>query len=296
MGKLLWSRGETPGGTAYRWIPVSGRPELNGTIETAGAPVIERYSPQQAQIFGEDASLYDRFRPSYPRELMEAVVAETADLPVLEIGAGTGKATRALLALDKTVHALEPDQRMASVLEVNCAGSPLHVEYTALEMANLTPGSYDLAVAAQSWHWIDREFGYDLVADALVEDGVLALIWHHASPEQGIFGTALSQLYRRLASTIVDPFPGSKASDFDPATEPFAATKRFRTWSRLEHRWQRHLDAAGLIGWLCSGSDHRLLGVEERSELMTGIAALVAEFDHEVTINMTTVAHLAYRV
>jgi SAM-dependent methyltransferase len=269
---------------------------LNGTVETVGASVIERYPPQKAQIYGEDAALYDRFRPSYPRELMEAIVAETTNLPVLEIGAGTGKATRALLALGKAVHVLEPDRRMASVLEGSCAGGPVEVENVGLEAANLAPGSYDLVVAAQSWHWVDRELAYDQVADALVEGGVLALIWHRPSPEQGIFGAALSQLYRRLAPNVLDPFPGAGGADFDPATEPFAATKRFRTWSRLEHRWQRHLDAAGLVGWLCSGSDHRVLGVDERSELMTGIAALVAEFDHQVTINMTTIAHLAYRV
>ncbi len=275
---------------------MNGRPELNGTVKTVGASVIEHYSSQQAQSFGEDPSLYDRFRPSYPRELMESVVAETADLPALEIGAGTGKATRALLALGKAVHALEPDRRMASVLEVNCADSAISVEYATLETASLPPSSYDLAVAAQSWHWVDPDIGYDLVGDALVEGGVLALIWHHPSHHQGMFGAALTHLYRRLAPSIAIPFPGSKASDYDPTTEPFSATKRFRTWSRLEHRWQRRLDAAGLIGWLCSSSEHRLLELEERAELMTGVAALIAEFDHEVSINMTTVAHLAYRV
>jgi SAM-dependent methyltransferase len=265
------------------------------SYQSVGAPVIERFSAEQAQVFGEDPGLYDRFRPNYPRDLMEAVVADSGDLPALEIGAGTGKATKALLALGKHVHALEPDRRMSSVLEMSCAGGPVTVEHATLETADLLPSSFGLVVAAQAWHWVDREIGYDLVADALVEGGVLALVWHHPSPQQGKLGMAMAQLYAELAPSITKPWPGSKASDFDPATEPPAATRRFRDWTRVEHRWQRRLDAAGVVGWLCSSSDHRLLPLDQRATLMAGVAALVAELGPEVAVNMTTVAHLAHR-
>lgn len=258
--------------------------------------MIEPRGAEQAQIFGEDAVLYDRFRPSYPRDLMEAVVAESGELPVLEIGAGTGKATKALLALGKRVHALEPDRRMAAILETACAGGPVTVEYATLETADLRPSSFGLAVAAQSWHWVDREIAYDLVADTLTEGAGLALVWHHPRPDQGLLGEALKQLYTELAPTMPHLWPGVRASGFDPAAEPFAATKRFRTWSRIEHRWERHLDPAGLVGWLCSTSEHRLLPIDQRTQLMTGVAALAAELGPELAIDMTTIAHLAYRV
>ena len=97
---------------------------------------------------------------------------------MLEIGAGTGKATRALLALGKTVHALEPDTRMASVLELNCGDGSMRVERATLEDADLPTQAFDLALAAQAWHWVDPKVGYDLVADALVQSGTLALMWH----------------------------------------------------------------------------------------------------------------------
>ena len=112
--------------------------------------MINRYPSEQAQIFGEDPSLYERFRPGYPRELMEAVVADTGDGPVLEIGAGTGKATRALVALGKQIHALEPDARMASVLQVTCGDGLIGLEQHTLEHANLPHERFSLAVAAQS--------------------------------------------------------------------------------------------------------------------------------------------------
>lgn len=258
--------------------------------------MVARYSSEQAQIFGEDPSLYDRFRPGYPRELMEEIVNETSDLPALEIGAGTGKATKALLALGKTVHALEPDHRMAAMLEVNCNGAPIRIEKATLESAHLEPDAYDLVLAAQAWHWLDGDLAYDLAADSLVPGGLLALIWHHPHPDQGLFGSAMEQLYARLAPGMSHVWPGVKAVDFDPSLEPAQAVERFRGWSRREHRWKRRLDAPSLIGWLCSSSDHRLLPMEERLQLMAGVAALIGELGDEVTVDMTTVAHLAYRV
>lgn len=250
----------------------------------------------ESQVFGEDPSLYERFRPGYPQQLMELVVADTSVRPVLEVGAGTGKATRALVALGKHVHALEPDPRMAALLQLTSGDGLIRIDHATLETADLDPASYGLVVAAQSWHWVDREIAYDRVANALAPAGKLALIWHHPVRRQGLFGEAMGQLYAELAPTMTSILPGSKGRDFDPAKEPFSATKRFRSWSRQEHRWQRRLDAPNLIGWLCSQSEHRMLPLEQRTELMAAVAALVEELGGQVVVNMATVAHLAYRV
>jgi SAM-dependent methyltransferase len=249
----------------------------------------------RSQSFGEAPALYDRFRPGYPRQIVEAIVADTGPRPVLEIGAGTGKATKALVALGKKVHALEPDPRMAAVLDLNCRqpGGVEVLPYT-LETAPLAPESYELALAAQSWHWVDPLVGYDLVAAALVPGGRLALMWHTPRPRQGLFGEALAQLYSRMAPAIGRPLPGANGIDLDPTADP-AATVRFGDWTRLEHHWQREIDAAGLVGWLCSSSSHRMLPLAARTELLTAVSALVDEFGGMVTIDMATTAHLARR-
>ena len=249
-----------------------------------------------ARIFGEDPILYDRFRPGYPRDLMETVISGTGRGPVLEIGAGTGKATRALLALGRPVYALEPDPRMAAVLELNCGKANLSVVRTSLEEARLPVGAFGLAVAAQTWHWVDPATAYEQVAGALGPDGRLALLWHHPLDDQGPVGEAMARLYARLAPTIGAIWPGMEASDFDPPRDHVGAAARFRAWTFHEHRWQRRLDTVGLVGWLCSSSAHRLLPVPQRVELMTAVAALVQEMGGEVTVAMRTVAHLGLRV
>ena len=72
----------------------------------------------RALSFGARAEAYERFRPGYPAELFDRVIAY-AGRPVrsaLEIGAGTGKATRVLAARGVAVTATEPDGAMLAEL------------------------------------------------------------------------------------------------------------------------------------------------------------------------------------
>ena len=74
---------------------------------------------EQRLVFGEVAEQYDRARPSYPDELFDAIIEHGglhAGDAALEIGAGTGKATRGFVARGLAVHALEPSPGMARVL------------------------------------------------------------------------------------------------------------------------------------------------------------------------------------
>ena len=76
-------------------------------------------------IFDEDAELYDRARPGYPAELMEDLRSFAGLGPgstVIEIGPGTGQATRGLLAQGWRVVALEPGRELAAVARRVLAG------------------------------------------------------------------------------------------------------------------------------------------------------------------------------
>ncbi|MFV0259953.1 MAG: class I SAM-dependent methyltransferase [Acidimicrobiales bacterium] len=256
------------------------------------APTVDRSTGLR---FGEAVALYDRFRPSYPRDVIEAVVADAGAGPVLEVGAGTGKATKALLALGHPVHAIEPDGRMAGALTLNCPSDAVTVVPTTFEQAGLTAGGYRLVVAAQSWEWVDPSVAYERAAMALGPGGHLALVWHQPAPGQGLFGEAIRHIYRRvephLARTIL---PGSATVSFRPGRVA-AATAAFPTWTRVEHEWSRDIDAAGLVGWLCSEVRYLVLDPERRTRLMVAVARLVDEFGGIVSVPMTTVAHIGRR-
>jgi len=111
----------------------------------------------RALSFGVIAQAYERFRPGYPVELFDAVMTY-AGQPVrtaLEIGAGTGKATRLFAQRGITVTATEPDGAMLAELRKHVPAIVTTVQ-TAFE--DLRPGeSYGLVYAAAALHWTKPE-------------------------------------------------------------------------------------------------------------------------------------------
>jgi SAM-dependent methyltransferase len=118
---------------------------------------------ERALTFGSAASAYERFRPGYPDELVDEVLAYAGGPlhAALEIGAGTGKTTRAFAGHGITVTASEPDPAMLAELRKHVPGTVTTVQ-AAFEDLPLA-AAYDLVFAAASLHW--TKAGTSLVAD-----------------------------------------------------------------------------------------------------------------------------------
>jgi SAM-dependent methyltransferase len=129
---------------------------------------------ERARSFGAVASAYERSRPGYPDALVDEVIAY-AGRPVhtaLEIGAGTGKATRVFAARGIGVTATDPDPAMLAELRLHVPDSVVTI---AAAFEDLPLGStYDLVFAAASLHWTTPEGRWERVAALLVDSGVFA--------------------------------------------------------------------------------------------------------------------------
>jgi len=129
---------------------------------------------ERALSFGSAAAAYEQFRPGYPGELVDEVLSY-AGRPVrtaLEIGAGTGKATRAFAGRGMAVTATEPDPAMLAELRKHV---PETVETVrgAFEELPLTT-TYDLVFAAAALHWTNPDGRWARVAGLLNPGGVFA--------------------------------------------------------------------------------------------------------------------------
>lgn len=133
-------------------------------------------------VFDEVASLYDRVRPGYPDELFADLADVTglgAGSAVLEVGCGTGQATRALAALAGTVTALEPGAELAALAHRRLADlGGVTVEHTDFEHWDDRGSRFDLLVAASSWHWVDPAVRWRRADDVLRGEGWTALLGH----------------------------------------------------------------------------------------------------------------------
>ncbi len=111
--------------------------------------------------FGNRVKEYNLYRPGYPGELITFLQVQNLldkNSVVADIGAGTGKLTSMLLPEVKQVHAIEPNEPMLAVCKHNLSThANLHCIDATAEKTTLPDHSIDLIVAAQAFHWFDKQ-------------------------------------------------------------------------------------------------------------------------------------------
>jgi len=141
-------------------------------------PTVER-----GRSFDAWASEYDRYRPTYPDALFSQIAREL-ELPgspqVVDVGAGTGRASIAMASLGWLVTAVEPGGPMLDVLRSRAAeeGLPIQAVQATAEATTLEPAKFDLATAAQAFHWFDKPAALAEMARIVRPGGGIALFWN----------------------------------------------------------------------------------------------------------------------
>ena len=137
----------------------------------------------RARAFDGWAEDYERFRPGYPRELFNRI-ASAFHLPphpaAVDLGAGTGKVSRAMAALGWQVTAVEPGPRMIDVHRRAAASDGVEVETIqgTAEDTGLDDAGYDVATAGEAWHWFDGPRALVEIARILKPGGGFAFFWN----------------------------------------------------------------------------------------------------------------------
>lgn len=154
-----------------------------------------------ASSFDKVALEYDRSRPHYPSALVEDVIAISRTPPggrMLEIGAGTGKATSSFADRGFEIMAVEPGKTMLSVARKNLASHPkVRFQCARFEDASVEVASYDLVFAAQSFHWVDPAVRYVKSAESLKTSGWLAVFWHGTRPADSALARRVNTVLQR---------------------------------------------------------------------------------------------------
>jgi len=131
-----------------------------------------------SKAWGHSAEVYERARPEYPPEAIDFLheLGLSDDSDVLDLAAGTGKLTRALIAAGARVTAVEPLFAMRQMLQQRLPEATV-MEGTA-ERIPVQDASADLVTVAQAFHWFDAPRAAEEIARALRPGGGLAAIWN----------------------------------------------------------------------------------------------------------------------
>lgn len=244
--------------------------------------------PVSGLLFGSVADRYERYRLGYPPELLEAVV-QYAGRPLraaLEVGAGTGKATRLFAAAGVAVTALEPDAQMAALLVRTTQGLPVEPALTTFEQFR-TGRRFDLVYAAAAWHWTDPRTRWAKAVELLAPGGVLALFGRSAELMDPALFAAVDDIERRLlpeeSQTAGHPWSIGDMAGTDglaDVTEHSLPGVVTRT-------------AANFVGRLATASAYLGLQPEHRAEILRQVGAVLPG---QVDIDNTVRLALARRI
>jgi SAM-dependent methyltransferase len=136
------------------------------------ASVTERQ--ERAMSFGSIAEDYDGVRPQAPQHAVDWLVPPGCAVAV-DVGAGTGLFTRALVEKAAQVIAVEPDARMRKVLAARSPG--VRVVEGRGESIPLSDAAADAVFASSAWHWMDPERAVPEIGRVLRDGGRFGLIW-----------------------------------------------------------------------------------------------------------------------
>ncbi|MFF1921233.1 class I SAM-dependent methyltransferase [Streptomyces sp. NPDC058221] len=248
----------------------------------------------RALSFGAIAEAYERFRPGYSVELFDRVAAY-AGQPVrtaLEIGAGTGKATRLFARQGVSVTATEPDGDMLAELRRHV---PASVRTTQAAFEDLRPGeTYGLVYAAAALHWTKPEGRWLRVAALLEPGGVFASFGgpiHLADPV-----VADSVRTARAPFLEDDDIPSPDGTPPEHAMQWPGTELRRSEWftdvqqSLVERRLT--MGARDYVGHLSTISAYLVLPAQEREQVFGRIMRVLPE---TVELVADVTVHLARR-
>lgn len=255
-------------------------------------------------MFGEVAELYDRYRPVYPEQLVDDVVSFAGldgRQAVLEVGAGTGKATRMFAARGIPVVAVEPSEEMAEVWRRSNAAYPaLEIERGDFETWDPAGRSFPLVFSAQAWHWVNPDLGYAKARSVLSPEGLLAVFWNRPAWERSEMRGALIAAYEESVPEVPPDGPMHPANTLPGADDDWeaeiAAADGLGAPEVRNYDWSQSYSADEYLGLLDTTSEVRLLDDHQVTALLAAVRAVLAAHGDVLTLPMSTRLCLARRV
>jgi SAM-dependent methyltransferase len=217
----------------------------------------------RARSFGAAAGVFERARPGYPDAAVDWLVPAGATT-VLDLGAGTGKLTRALAARGLDVVAVEPLAEMRAGL-ATALPAVRALEGTA-EAIPLDDDSVDAITVAQAWHWVDPVRATAEAARVLRPGGTLGLVWNRRD-ERVDWVARIGAVMGSGDAELIE----MEEIEIGP---PFGPTEAFVT------DWERPMDVDLLVEMASSRSYVITATSRRRKEILDGIRRVVESDPH----------------
>jgi SAM-dependent methyltransferase len=223
--------------------------------------------------FDRVAELYDRARPHYPAAIFDDIVS-LCPVPgtgrVLEIGCGTGQATRPLAKRGFDVVGLELGPELAGVARRKLAAFP-NVSIVNEPFESWEPdGDFDAVVSFTAFHWIDPEVRFAKPAEVLRPGGALAVVQPHTVLNDDRFWIESQEDYDAVVPSP-DNRPPKRPDEVEDMSAEIEASGVFRNVAARRHLWETHYTADEYVALISTYSPNLDLDEATRARLLERI-------------------------
>jgi SAM-dependent methyltransferase len=247
---------------------------------------------QDRLAFDAVPEIYDRARPSYPEPLFDDLLAYVGAPPtgmsVVEIGPGTGKATKSLLERGVRVTAVEIGPRLAAFVRHKLAAAfsdRLEVINASFEECALPPGTYDLVTSATAFHWVDAAVRLKKSLDLLRRGGTLAIIGTNqirSGADRGYFERTFPIYRRYRPDEKQTEIPNQNVTPLE--YEELSASGLFEDVALHRYRWDQTYSTSEYADLVRSYSNTQTMEPGPREALIADLCEVIErEYGGSVT-------------
>jgi SAM-dependent methyltransferase len=255
---------------------------------------------ERSKLFGQQAVAYDRFRPTYPDAVFDELLGPApTGLDVLDVGCGTGIASRQMTERGAKVLGVELASQMAEIAR----RQGVEVEIAAFEGWDAAGRTFDRVTSAQAWHWLDLPIATAKAASVLRPGGQIGLIWN-AGCQPDDLADALDEVYARVVPPgghrLFRGYAADRLSDMRtglaPEIDAVSAVPDFGAPTEKWFPWTRVYQRDEWLNQLISRSDHAALEPAVRDGLFEAIGAAIDDHGGSFVMNFETVLITATRL
>ena len=229
----------------------------------------------RARSFETVAREYEEHRPEYPAAALDwaaACLGLERGARVLDVGAGTGKLTRGLVAAGFDVVAVEPGGAMLDQLRLTLPEAEAHE--APAEAIPLPAESVDAAFAGQAYHWFDAERAVPELHRVLRPGGGLVLLWN--------WWDERDPLQRELGELV------GYAGHEPYRDEELPAAPWFREVGRTVVESAQESSPEAIVGYLSTASAFLVAEPDERERILNDVHAIASKYGEAFTLPKLT--------
>lgn len=232
-------------------------------------------------VFDEMSNYYDRYRLKYPDEMIRHIIDMTGlDLTsrVLEIGAGSGKATEQFADYGFYMLCVEPGNDLAEKGKCKFSGKNIEYIISLFEECDLQTSYFDAVISAQAFHWVKKPDAYELCHRCLKKNGFLVPFWNIEIIRDSKIDSAVFDIIKKYDAYTAVMEDAAYKKRVETISADIKNSGFFYEPEIIQIEWEHCFTAEELYGYFMTGNVFVRNSEQKKQDCYRELVKLEAEY------------------